>query len=1823
MVDKSNRAAWDDLSADKRKYLEDRLNAPKDNIRDEIGLRKRPATDSAPLSFGQERLFFLNQLQPTSSMYNLRSGLELIGPLNRTALKNSILEIVKRNEALRTNFRLVDGHPLAVVHPFKHFEIQFTDFAELTQSEAVSQAHDYAIEESGRLYDLSSDKLFRPHLMRIDSNHHLLLLNTHHIVFDGWSERILFRYLSDYYNIFQSGRYPSNPPLSLQFSDFAYFQRSKMSGEHLQMLSSYWKNHLHNANPILNLPSDYPRPSHKGSRGSLVEKQLSFQTTKRLKNLSRSSDVTLFMTLFAIFNLLLSDLSKQEDVLAGAIVAGRNYTQLEDIIGFFANTLVIRSDLSRNPSFSDYLQQVRKTSLEAFDHQDMPFESLVEIMNPPRNPTYTPLIQATMQLRNFPEFEGEFAEIQVNKYDLGYREAIFDLNMAIDETPAGLSCKLLYDSDLFSESTAKRMLQQYQQILDIVINNPSSALSTIVDDNLLTDQTSDSQISRFRSSERVPETNLTQTQLLMWTGQKFRPNVPLYNLTYAFTIHDQLDPHAFREAFALLLSKSDALQTIIVEKDAVPHQKTNLDLKFDMPIIDLSQHEEPDQAIQSWIEAHYQNPFDFSERLFNTALIKKSEDQWVWYLNLHHIIADFTSIELIFRRMEEYYASILQDEFTNSPDLPSFHDYARWEQTLQSTADYHKIEEYWERKLSPGLEPLSFYGHRSRKRSALVHRKSLSLGSERTKKLQQLAESRYFTKTKHASLLNVFAALIFAFVHRITGNRDLSIALPFHNRNNEKYRGTIGLLMEMLTFRVSVDPEDTFSSLIQKVTQEALETLKHRNYTVGNTLSKQAYEVYLNYMTPHLSTFHDADVNVASIFRGYDEDSLAIQIQDYEGTGSLTVDFDFHDEVFLEADRARSVEHFEKLLNAFIADPDQLLVQVDILSADEKQQVLVTPNQTNVEFPNEATIIELFEGQVKKTPDNLAVFQAGNSFTYADLNTKANQVAHRLRALAVTPDDIVGLFIDRSFEMLIGILGILKAGAAYLPIDPSYPLERIAFIIKDSGANIVLTQESLESNLPSEALTVFYLDDWKNFSSESKRNPSKIVGPENLAYVIYTSGSTGIPKGVMIEHRSLVNFTHWAKEEWSLDENDRVLQFTSLSWDAHIEEIFPTLTSGAMIVLRTLEMIETFSQFLDLSSDWGITVMDLPTSYWHELTLAIKTNQLSPPTKLRLMLIGGEMANRSRVQDWKTLIGPKIRLLNCYGLSETTSIATQFDFANEDNFQSREVPIGVPIQNAEVFVLDKYMNPVPKGLTGDVWIGGAGLARGYLNRPKLDNSQFVPNPFHDSQSVRIFNTGDLARHLSDGNLELIGRSDRQVKILGYRIELGEIEAELLNHPAVSDVAVLARDDIMQTTSSHKRLVAYVLPNKKHPARAELQEFLHSKLPDFMVPRVYVPVDELPKTATGKIDREALPAPQDQSLERASSFRAPSNDVERELVGIWEAVLGVEPIGVIDNFFDLGGHSLLAVRLFSVIEKEIGVTLPLMTLFDSPTIAHQAKYLRGEISDEQSNWVVEISRTGTKPPFFCISPSVIDIITYRDLSRNMGPDQPFYALYSNRLGSWQKGKEHLEDIANEFVIKIREISPNGPILLGGYSAGGHIALAIAQQLERTGDRVALLVLFDTFGPNYPLPLPWVTPGIFRALGLIRRIESYFWKFRILDWQHKVKYLQLPKVQSWLFDRYGEAKESGIGISLHEKIFDSAIRSKSHFKQYAGNALLVRAKKGMLGIRKDPAMGWNTVFTGNFDISMVPGNHEDILFGPRSEIVAEQLNKQIAEALAKQT
>jgi len=649
---------------------------------------------------------------------------------------------------------------------------------------------------------------------------------------------------------------------------------------------------------------------------------------------------------------------------------------------------------------------------------------------------------------------------------------------------------------------------------------------------------------------------------------------------------------------------------------------------------------------------------------------------------------------------------------------------------------------------------------------------------------------------------------------------------------------------------------------------------------------------------------------------------------------------------------ARLVEHWQMLLEGIVTDPTQHISELPLLTGSERQQILVEWNETAANYSHERCIHQLFEAQAERNPDGLAVMYQETALTYRDLNRRANQLAHYLQQNGVGPEVLVGLCLERSLEMIIGVLGVLKAGGAYVPFDPAYPPERISFMLADAQVSLLLTQERLHVDMPEKGMKIVYLDkDWDKISLEREENPLSGVTAENVAYVIYTSGSTGSPKGVVIQHQSLVNYVEFAGDTYNLTPNDRVLQFASLSFDASAEEIYPCLVKGSVLVLRTSSMTDSISLFLQKCQEWAITVLDLPTAFWHELVRKLDTEDVVLPSSLRLVIIGGERASPEWLAAWQKRVKQPVQVVNTYGPTEATIVVTTYKIPTSIRAMSREIPIGRAIANVQTYILDRYLNPVPIGIPGELYIGGIGLAREYFNRPTLTTQKFIPHPFSAEPGTRLYKTGDRARYLSEGNIEFLGRLDQQVKIRGYRIELGEIESILERHQDVQEAVVVAREDEL----GNKQLVVYVvpLPDRLVTSNA-LRQYVQEKLPDYMVPSVFVLLKMLPLTPGGKVDRRSLPAPELGSSGLPGTYVAPTGETQQQLVQIWEELLSVRPIGIRSNFFELGGHSLLAVRLIDRIEQVWRKRISAATLLAGATIEELASVLeKSEVPSAQA------------------------------------------------------------------------------------------------------------------------------------------------------------------------------------------------------------------------------------------------------------------------------
>ncbi|MBN4003641.1 non-ribosomal peptide synthetase [Nostoc sp. LPT] len=1050
-----------------------------------------------PLSFAQQRLWFLAQLEPDSPFYNIPAAVRLQGKLNVEALQQSFNEIISRHETLRTNFQTTQGQAIAVISEKKPLTLSIFDISELPSDQQEAEIKQQATQEAQQPFDLKSDLLLRVKLLRLNDQEHIVLLTMHHIVSDGWSIGVLVQELATLYQAFCNEQPSPLTELPIQYVDFAVWQRQWLQTEVLETQISYWRKHLENAPEVLELPTDHPRPAIQKFRGATYSFELSKQLSVALNKLSQEQGSTLFMTLLAGFQTLLWSYTGQEDIVVGSPIANRNRAEIEGLIGFFVNTLVLRTNLAGNPSFQELLKRVREVALGAYAHQDLPFELLVEQLQPQRNLSHTPLFQVMFVLQNAPMSALELPGLTLTSLQSNSDSAKFDLTLNMSEIDSKLVGSIEYNTDLFEQSTISRM-----------------------------------------------------------------------------------------------------------------------------------------------------------------------------------------------------------------------------------------------------------------------------------------------------------------------------------------------------------------------------------------------------------------------------------------------------------------VGHLQTLLSGIVANPQQRLSELALLSNSEQHQLLLEWNNTEVEYPQEHCIHQLFEAQVERTPDAVAVVFESEQLTYCELNTKANQLAHYLRSLGVKPEVLVGICVERSLSMVIGLLAILKAGGAYVPLDPSYPKERLAYMLADSQPGVLLTQQYLVESLPNHKAQVICINsNWELIANENPRNPACKITVDHLAYVIYTSGSTGKPKGAMNTHRGICNRLLWMQDTYQLTTADSVLQKTPFSFDVSVWEFFWPLMTGARLVVAQPEGHREPNYLVNLILQQQITTLHFVPSM---LQVFVETEGLEKCQSLVRVIVSGEALPVQLQQRFFNRLDAQLH--NLYGPTEAAVDVTFWQCQDRVNNQ-KTVPIGHPIANIQIYLLDKYLNPVAFGVPGELYIGGVGIGRGYLNRPDLTAEKFIPNPFSDKPSARLYKTGDLARYLTSGEIEYIGRIDHQVKLRGFRIELGEIEALISQHPVVRETVV---------TAHTQSLVAYVVPQHEQTlAITELRHFLESKLPNYMVPAAFVTLETLPLTPNGKVDRKALPAPDTARPQLEAIYQPPQTDVEKTIANIWQEVLNVENVGIHDNFFELGGHSLLLVQVHSKLREVFQSDLSILDLFRYPTISSLVDYFNQVKNGKLFSGVVDV------------------------------------------------------------------------------------------------------------------------------------------------------------------------------------------------------------------------------------------------------------------------
>ncbi|HWF18044.1 MAG TPA: amino acid adenylation domain-containing protein, partial [Verrucomicrobiae bacterium] len=944
---------------------------------------------------------------------------------------------------------------------------------------------------------------------------------------------------------------------------------------------------------------------------------------------------------------------------------------------------------------------------------------------------------------------------------------------------------------------------------------------------------------------------------------------------------------------------------------------------------------------------------------------------------------------------------------------------------------------------------------------------------------------------------------------------------------------------------------------------------------------------------------------------------LTLFIEERGKTGVATLEY--NTDLFDAATISRMLGHFEQLLKGIVANPARRLSDLPLLTDAERKQLLVEWNQTQTDYPRDRSVHELFEEQARMRPESPVVIFGESCLTYSELDKRANQLAHRLARSGVCAGAVVGICLERSVEMIVALLGILKAGAAYASLDPASPKDRIAMMLEDLKTPVVLIQEKFQSLFPNTASgqtepNLICLDsDWQSIARENDESPKCNISATDLAYVSFTSGSTGRPKGVCVPHRAVVRLaknTNFA----TFSPDEVFLQMAPISFDASTLEIWCCFLNGGRLVVMPPE-IPSLSDLSRVIQKHQVTTAWFTSGLFNQLV----DEEPEALKSLRQILAGGDVLSSSHVKKVMEWPGAR-RLINGYGPTENTTFTTCYtvpvDFTGD-----RSVPIGRPIANTQCYILDAHLQPVPIGVTGELYTGGDGLATGYINQPGLTAEKFIPNPFKPGEC--LYKTGDLARYLPDGNIEYLGRADGQVKLRGFRIEPGEIETILNAHPEVRESVVIATGE----SANEKRLAAYFVSRKQSPpTAAELREFLRTKLPEYMLPSRFIPMEQLPLTQNGKVDRRALLAQPETRSAPEKKLSPPKDALEAELKEIWESVLGINPIGVEEKFFELGGHSLLAVRLVARLEKKFGRKLPLSMVFQAQTIAQMAQYLRSEPGSGSVSSVVAIQSGGTKPPLFFVHGVGGGMFWgYTNLARSLGPEQPVYVLKSRAMDG-QEEFSSIEQMAAQYVSDIRSMQPKGPYQLGGFCFGGIVAYEMARQFEAAGEQVAMLTVLNSAPPNSNYwHFQWTPASMFRFarnLGLLI-MRSLRWdpqqRKEFLRWkaaQTRRKFsrmLKMPNGGSYQF-----SAEEVVDLSSftrdQRKLWEAHIISLIQFfpKRYKGKVTLFRSRGHPLLCSYDGQCGWDEL-ASQVEMHVVPGEHESILEEPHVRVLAAKLKE----------
>jgi pristinamycin I synthase 3 and 4 len=1210
--------------------------------------------------------------------------------------------------------------------------------------------------------------------------------------------------------------------------------------------------------------------------------------------------------------------------------------------------------------------------------------------------------------------------------------------------------------------------------------DPESYSTSIANDNLRRVRDFSYQSDEFHSAASFGSEDLNRPertaplsfgQERFWFLEQFDPGNPVHTVSGIIKIEGRLRIDLLERAFKELILRHEILRTRFIECDG---RGLQIILPSNEFLLELPDDEEfhfttTEAAIAEFADAFAELPFDLPQgSTMRAAIIQLVEDSHVAVVAMHHIVADGWSVQVLMKDLAAIY-----DALSNGcePELEQlavqYADYAVWQHERLDPAFLAREANYWRANLDDAPPSLLLATDRPRppKQDARGGSFAFSLGVQLSSALFELAAR------ERASIYMVLLAAYQIILAKLSAQQDVIIGSPVAGRMRPEFEQQIGFFVNSIALRGSVHDKQTLLEQIRHARRVAIAGLSHQEFpfekvvevvrTVRDVSRHPIFQAWLAYQNVPETEFQFADLTATFVGNAHVRAQFDVAMFIDKAESELACRLEYAADLFDPSTMERFGGHFRRVLEQMVSAPETLVGDLDLGGPEERRLVLEAWNDTARTVPP-TCLHERFAAQAALTPTATALVCGDHELSYAELDAAANQLAHRLVALDVGPDVIVGLCLTRSPEMVIGLLGVLKAGGAYLPLDPDYPPERLAFMLEDAGVAVLLTQAALNEQLPSHHGRTVLLDtDWPTIAALPTEPPVVPASdPRELAYVIYTSGSTGRPKGVMINHSSLSNYLCWAVDAYALGPGSAVPVNTSFSFDATVTSLLAPLTAGGCVVLlpEGRDEIEALGLLL---AERGCGLVKLTPS--HLTALELLTPEAARPGAAQCLVIGGEALDMAHLRPWYER-APEVHLINEYGPTEATVGMVVHQAAASEG--SGPVPIGRPIWNTRVYVLDANLMPVPLGAVGELYLAGAGLARGYLGRPGLTAERFVACPF-GAPGERMYRTGDLARWRADGVLDYLGRRDDQVKVRGFRIELGEIEQALRAHGEVLQAAVLAQPD-----GDDLQLVAYAVARPgTSPDPQALRAHLGRVLPAYMVPQHYHWLDELPLTANGKLDRRALPVVQRGT--QTAADRAPRTETELILAQVWAEVLGLERVGLTDNFFELGGDSIKAIRVLARSRKATGIRCGLNLMFEAPTVRDFAARLTAQVpsptfdqTDDPTSPLVPLSQDGLAAPLFCIHPANGFSWVFTRMANSFNPPRPVYGLQATAFLDDEKFYTSIEDLAADYVRRMRAIQPKGPYNLLGYSFGGFVVHEMARQLLAEDEAIGLLCIGDT-------------------------------------------------------------------------------------------------------------------------------------------------------------